>query len=1200
MSNKRNLNGFTKHNQIEVDEEDDDINDRPQKLRRTVNRNNVIQEDEEEEEVLNGNHSEDEDELEDDFDASQPVTQSQKQKQTQREQKIRGQLPTTSQSRKSQQQNGHRTTTTTTTTTQSSNAQVETIESDSESDYEEEMNDDVMPVNNTTSESGIIVSISLENFMCHKHFEIKLGPNVNFISGSNGSGKSAVLVALIICLGAKAGFTNRGHKLTDLVRHDANQAIITVKLSNKGSEAYRPDKFGDAIIIERRISKTGTNGYKLKDATGKHTISDKFQDLQLILEQFNIQVDNPLSILMQDTSRQFLNSATPSDKYKLFLTATQLDQITKDYEHIYQHLEAIKSVLNKKNAMLEEMEKKVMEYETVYEELKKLVGLEKRIDQLKDKYVWSHVITLERSLAQKIKAVENHKNDMNQKSNKLAQIGDKLKREADEIIKVSQGLTETQNKSEKIGEERQALYDKIAEIEREESAQTSKASETEKKFELYKKRRNQQKNVIEETKRKNAQMRNQQPKQQDLERKRGEQEKINTRLEKIAQERPDREQESQQFKQALDDASRSKYGLQQEYNKLAKTLSVARASKTDNTAVFGDKVNELLASIKYNARMFSKPPIGPVGLLLKIGDDKWSFAIENCIGRGTLRGYLVATYEDGKALDDLGRRLGIQVEYTKCSFLDRVYKEVEDINNRTDQNLLTIYRAISSEQPVVLNYLVDSKKIHLTLLVSNRQEGERILHTGKPPPGIYDSYVADGAQVKLSKGGGNIYIGSKGGYATMLRANTDSLIVQTEQELSALKPRLDEKVRTENDLSLKYKKVNDTLMGMDRESNQLKRQQLAIENEIRTIEESMNLEINDDTTDLEAGLQEMEDTIKDIQTQLQQFREIKDTFNQKKIPFQREIEGLDKQERSIRGGADKLENQLKRLAQAERELKREENNMKINMIEQEKLKQTLLAEVEESKSHMESESSKALEICQRVPVDEDETPEILNQRIKDTQRQLDKERGGKKMNRQEALKLYKESKEKLDDIRDKCESMQKFRTQLSENLNNRYIKWQKLRKRIATRTGLYFNIFLTRKGYSGSLVFTHEEKGGKLDIQVQLHKNSKGNEGKGDTKTLSGGERSFSTVSLLLALWEAMECPFRAMDEFDVFMDEVNRRISIDLLLSKARENLSKQYIFVTPLSLNSIQPGPFIYIHKVKPPIRGQQTIIETSQHNS
>ena len=114
----------------------------------------------------------------------------------------------------------------------------------------------------------------------------------------------------------------------------------------------------------------------------------------------------------------------------------------------------------------------------------------------------------------------------------------------------------------------------------------------------------------------------------------------------------------------------------------------------------------------------------------------------------------------------------------------------------------------------------------------------------------------------------------------------------------------------------------------------------------------------------------------------------------------------------------------------------------------------------------------------------------------------------------------------------------------------------------ALRCAMDFNNYLRSRNYNGSLKFDHA--GQKLEVIVHPNKTKDANESR-DLKSLSGGERSFSTVAFLLSLWSIVESPILFLDEFDVFMDQINRRFAMELILTSAKEKLNGQYVFLTP-----------------------------------
>jgi hypothetical protein len=82
-----------------------------------------------------------------------------------------------------------------------------------------------------------------------------------------------------------------------------------------------------------------------------------------------------------------------------------------------------------------------------------------------------------------------------------------------------------------------------------------------------------------------------------------------------------------------------------------------------------------------------------------------------------------------------------------------------------------------------------------------------------------------------------------------------------------------------------------------------------------------------------------------------------------------------------------------------------------------------------------------------------------------------------------------------------------------------------------------------------------------------------------------------------------MNAPFRALDEFDVFMvlslrlpkDAVNRRLAVKLLIESARTSTnSTQFILISPQNTSHIKElsGPDINIMKLNAPERNQTTL--------
>ena len=127
-------------------------------------------------------------------------------------------------------------------------------------------------------------------------------------------------------------------------------------------------------------------------------VTNKKAEVDAIREAFNIQIENPVCFLNQETSKHFLNSSNTSDKYQFFLKASQIDSIKRKEEEIEECRRKAIRMIDDKTSHMPKLEEELYKLEVKYKKCQSVDKLRKKLSILMKEYTWSVVINVEKIL----------------------------------------------------------------------------------------------------------------------------------------------------------------------------------------------------------------------------------------------------------------------------------------------------------------------------------------------------------------------------------------------------------------------------------------------------------------------------------------------------------------------------------------------------------------------------------------------------------------------------------------------------------------------------------------------------------------------------------------------------------------------------------------------------------------------------------
>lgn len=1023
--------------------------------------------------------------------------------------------------------------------------------------------------------NGSIKSISMENFMCHSNFYLTFNPRINFISGLNGSGKSAIQTAIVVGFGARASITNRASALTSLIKYNCSSATISITIANGNEGIYgigpfKPEIYGKQITIVRQITDTGTSPFKILNENGKIVKGSK-SELNEIIIHFNILVENPICVMNQAMVKTFHKSANPKEKYDLFYKAISANIYNESIEHTklvadesFEKLKNIESVMN-------QCFKEVHEYEKFEKKLKQLETLKNSKTQLENEYAWRIISQTEETYNDCLNQIELHKTNISQSTEKLSILEENIQTSSEELkIKKSEW--------ESVEDARSRNHFIFMEIK----------TELKNKFDecdLAKQNARKQEHVL------NSLINDRKDLERhiEVEKKKGNENNLAECKKKLIEYEENISgyeaawktniQHEQNLRNTIDNFIQ-KIGnlknneitpLQKRIGELNRNMN-SMSQQQDKISFYGNWMPQLVQAvdIAFKQNRFKKKPIGPIGAYIKVNDNKWIFSIENNLNKSLLRSFLVDNIADTNILQSIMDKI-IPVNARKPSIItSKFFDKFHNITNNETKN--SMFRMLTFTNPVVGNSLIDNNCIETIMLVEQLEDALPLMDK--------ESRVPKNCQYILTLDGTRIYP-SPSLRVYSLQNPFDPIYLQSNvtvaiNNLKHQKKDLEIKI---NNLNVEFESLEQLKLEQQQQLNRTQAETKLLKSKYEEYLKQINKLRAKCEEEEDDRLAILTDEINEVNLKIDQNQKLKDDINKPILMYEKEIKEIkdkldkikltiDKTDRSaITERIEILQAQISKHTQEISQINNDITNQKKSLNE-------LIKKAEKIKKELENNLIEAERLCEKIVVTRNENDIKRDiEEINHKKHSLEMELNKSDINHQVFRDEYKKKKEEFIHYRTLYKQIVNIYNDNKKTIEFSIVNLEKYIESVKLKVVEAFDMVLKLRKIKGKLEIDQYEE----NMVITMFDNI-------STSCASGGERTFATVALILALWSNMQLPFYSIDEYDVYMDNVNRLATTEMLMSSIEQRKS-QYIFLTPQDISHIKSAHNIKIVRLKEP---------------